>query len=407
MWPVDQLVPYARNSKKHSDAQVEQIAASIIEFGFTVPVLAGEDGTIIAGHGRVLAAKSLGIEEIPVMVARGWTEAQRRAYTIADNKLAENGEWDEELLALELGELRDDGFDIGLVGFDTKALGRLLEFAGNEGNGDPEATPTPPVVPVSRAGDVWVLGNHRIICGDSTSADTIVAVLAGEKPHLMVTDPPYGVEYDPEWRERAGVNTATAAKGKVLNDDKADWRDAWALFPGNVAYVWHAGLNAGIVADSLIATGFVLRSQIVWDKGQLVLSRGDYHWQHEPCWYAIRKGATGHWAGDRKQTTVWDIPKPQKSDTGHGTQKPVECMRRPIENNSEPGDAVYEPFSGSGTTIIACEQSGRRAFAIELNPSYVDVAVRRWQGFTGEAAVLEGDGRSFNEVAGERVLAVA
>ena len=305
-WPIEQLVPYARNSKKHSDTQVEQIAGSITEFGFTVPILAAEDGTIIAGHGRVLAAKMLGLVELPVMVARGWTEAQRRAYTIADNKLAENGEWDEELLSLELGELRDEGYDIGLVGFDTKALERLLDFAGNGGNGDPETTPTPPVNPVSRSGDVWVLGHHRIICGDSTRAETVATLLAGEKPHLMVTDPPYGVEYDPEWRERAGVNTATAAKGKVLNDDKADWREAWELFPGDVAYVWHAGLYAGIVAESLTATGFVLRSQIVWDKGQLVLSRGDYHWQHEPCWYAVRKGATGRWSGDRKQTTVWE-----------------------------------------------------------------------------------------------------
>ncbi|WP_394367202.1 DNA-methyltransferase [Prosthecodimorpha hirschii] len=220
----------------------------------------------------------------------------------------------------------------------------------------------------------------------------------------MVTDPPYGVDYDPEWRERAGVNTSTAAKGKVLNDDRADWREAWALFPGDVAYVWHAGLFAGTVGESLIASGFKLRSQIIWDKGQLVLSRGDYHWQHEPCWYAVR--GKGHWSGDRKQTTVWAIAKPQKSETGHGTQKPVECMRRPIENNSSPGQAVYEPFSGSGTTIIAGEQSGRSVYAVELNPAYVDIAVERWQAFTGSTATLEGDDRSFAEIKSVRSAGV-
>lgn len=195
----------------------------------------------------------------------------------------------------------------------------------------------------------------------------------------------------------AGVGGSGIAKGKVLNDDKADWREAWALFPGDVAYVWHAGLFAGVVGESLQAAGFRLRSQIVWDKGQLVLSRGDYHWQHEPCWYAVREGKKGHWAGDRKQVTVWQIEKPRKSETGHGTQKPVECMQRPIENNSKPGDAIYEPFSGSGTTIIAAEATGRRCFAVELNPAYVDVAVRRWQEFTGKAATLVASGETFTE----------
>lgn len=243
---------------------------------------------------------------------------------------------------------------------------------------------------------------HRIICGDATDVTTVATLLGDERPMLMVTDPPYGVEYDPEWRERAGVNTATAAKGTVLNDDRADWREAWALFPGDVAYVWHAGLFAGVVADSLIAARFRLRSQIVWDKGRLVLSRGDYHWQHEPCWYAVREGGTGHWAGDRKQVTVWQIDKPRKSETGHSTQKPVECMRRPIVNNSQPGDAVYEPFSGSGTTIIAGEMTGRRVLAVELDPAYVDVAVRRWEAYTGEAAVLESTGGVFRNVAQDR-----
>jgi DNA modification methylase len=219
----------------------------------------------------------------------------------------------------------------------------------------------------------------------------------------MVTDPPYGVKYDPKWRAEAGVNKNKAKLGEVLNDDRADWREAWELFPGDVAYVWHAGLFAKIVQESLEAVGFEVRSQIVWAKDRFALSRGHYHWQHEPCWYAVRGKA--HWSGDRSQATLWEIKSRDDNGVGHGTQKPVECMRRPIENNSEPGDAVYEPFSGSGTTIIAGEMTGRRVFAIELNPAYVDVAVRRWQTFTGNAAVLEGSGGVFADVAAERQAA--
>jgi DNA modification methylase len=228
----------------------------------------------------------------------------------------------------------------------------------------------------------------------------------------MVTDPPYGVNYDPGWRNSAARNGATAGRsrgaiggralGKVQNDDRADWREAWVLFPGDVAYVWHAGLHASDVEASLNASGFFVRSQIIWDKTRLLISRGDYHWQHEPCWYAVRKGKPGHWAGDRKQTSVWQIEKNQKSETGHSTQKPVECMRRPIENNSSQGQAVYEPFCGSGTTIIAAAMTGRACHAIELSPAYVDVGVKRWQDFTGEAAVLDGDGRTFDQIAAER-----
>jgi DNA modification methylase len=216
----------------------------------------------------------------------------------------------------------------------------------------------------------------------------------------MVTDPPYGVAYDPAWRNATGA-AKTRRTGKVLNDDRADWRAAWALFPGDVAYVWHGGLHAGTVADSLTAEGFDIRSQIIWSKERLVLSRGHYHWQHEPCWYAVR--GTGHWSGDRKQSTLWTIPnRDQDAATVHGTQKPVECMRRPMLNNSSPGQAVYEPFLGSGTTLIAAETTGRVCHAVELDPAYVDVAVQRWQAFAGQSAVLADDGRGFDAVAAER-----
>ncbi|MFH5926908.1 site-specific DNA-methyltransferase [Roseomonas xinghualingensis] len=401
-WPLSRLTPYARNARTHSEAQVAQIAASIREWGWTVPVLVGEDGTIIAGHGRVLAAQRLALAEVPVMVARGWSEAKRRAYVLADNKLTLNGGWDEALLRAELADLAGLGADLSLTGFSAEEVQALIAEA-SAGLTDPDAVPPAPEVPVSRLGDIWILGRHRLVCGDCTDQAVASAVLAGVRPHLMVTDPPYGVDYDPAWRNETLEGSRTARTGKVLNDDRADWTEAWALFPGDVAYVWHGALHAATVAESLTDCGFGIRAQVIWAKERLVLGRGHYHWQHEPCWYAVRNGARGHWAGDRKQTTLWSIPsRDQDADTVHGTQKPVECMRRPIENNSSPGQAVYEPFSGSGTTLIAAEMTGRACHAIELSPAYVDVAVLRWQAFTGQEAVREGSGQRFAHLAQER-----
>jgi len=408
-WPADQverwslarLTPYARNARTHSDAQVAQIAASIREWGWTVPVLVDEAGTIIAGHGRVLAAQRLALTEVPVMVARGWSEAKRRAYVLADNKLALNAGWDEAMLRAELADLVGLGADLSLTGFSTEEVAALT-VEPSAGLTDPDDVPEAPAVPVSQLGDVWQLGRHRLVCGDSTNAEDVAKALNGVSPHLMVTDPPYGVAYDPAWRNAVGLS-GTKRTGKVLNDDRADWRQAWALFPGAVAYVWHGALHATTVAESLTAEGFQIRTQIIWAKDRLVLSRGDYHWQHEPCWYAVREGTKGHWSGDRKQTTLWQIPsRDQDANTVHGTQKPVECMRRPIENNSSPGQAIYEPFCGSGTTLIAAELTGRACHAMEIDPAYVDVAVLRWQAFSGQPALLEGDGRPFAEVAAER-----
>jgi DNA modification methylase len=399
--PIADLIPYARNSRTHSDAQVAKIASSIKEFGFINPVVTDGKNGIVAGHGRVLAAQKLGLKELPCVEADHLTEAQKRAYVIADNRMALDAGWDAEMLKVELGDLDAAGFDLSLTGFD---LGELENFLAEptEGLTDEDAVPDVPAVPVTVLGDVWVMGKHRIVCGDSTDADAVGKVLNGIKPHLMVTDPPYGVEYDASWRNNAlradGSAIGARAVGKVENDDKADWSEAWALFPGEVAYVWHAGLFAGVVADSLIGTGFSLRSQIIWSKQQFAIGRGDYHWQHEPCWYAVRKGKTGHYDGGRKQSTLWQIDKPKKSETGHSTQKPVECMKRPIENNSSPGQAVYEPFSGSGTTIIAGEMTGRCVYAIELSPAYVDVAVKRWQEFTGKDAIHEASGKTFKEL---------
>jgi DNA modification methylase len=412
-WPADKverksvsdLVPYARNSRTHSQDQVDQIAASIREWGWTMPVLIDEQGGLIAGHGRIMAAKKLGLKEVPAMVAEGWSDAQKKAYVIADNKLTLNGGWDNEALRVELSDLKDFDFDLSLTGFADDELATLL-VDKTQGLTDPDEVPKPPADPVSVLGDVWLLGKHRLVCGSSTEVESVDKALNGVKPHLMVTDPPYGVEYDADWRNRAdranGKPYGARAIGRVENDERADWSEAWALFPGEVAYIWHAGIHAGTVADSLVANEFQIRSQIIWAKQQFAIGRGDYHWQHEPCWYAVRKGKTGHYDGGRKQSTLWQIDKPQKSETGHSTQKPVECMKRPIENNSSPGQAVYEPFSGSGTTIIAAEMTGRSCHAIELNPAYVDVAVERWQDFTGKQATLESTGQTFEEVKKER-----
>ena len=402
MISIDALAPYARNSRTHSDAQVAQIAGSIREFGFTNPVLIDDESGIVAGHGRVQAARALGMEQVPCIRLEGLTEAQRRAYVIADNRIALNAGWDLDMLAVELDDLKGIDFDLDLLGFDVGEIDKILAMADAtaEGETDPDDVPDVQAEAITKPGDVWLLGRHRIACGDCTDALVVEALLGQVRPHLMVTDPPYGVEYDADWRNKAlradGTPIAGRAIGKVENDDRADWRDAWALFPGEVAYVWHAGNKAHVVAESLIESDFDIRAQIIWAKNNIVIGRGHYHPKHEPCWYAVRKGGTGHWSGDRKQSTVWDIPKPQKSETGHSTQKPVECMKRPIENNSSPGQAIYEPFSGSGTTIIACEMTGRHCYAIELNPAYVDVAVRRWQQFTGKRAVLESTGREFD-----------
>lgn len=401
--PLAALLPYARNARTHSEAQVAQIAASMTEFGWTNPILVDGRNGIIAGHGRVLAARHLGLAQVPVIELGHLSDTQKRAYVLADNKLALNAGWDEEMLRIELEALREEAFDIDLTGFSAEEVESF--FAGVEsqtpsgGDGDDDIPPVEEVA-VSGPGEVWLLGPHRILCGDATSPGDVRKLLKGGVPHLMVTDPPYGVEYDPSWRNDAGISS-TERTGRVLNDDRADWREAWALFPGDVAYVWHAGLYAATVQDSLEACDFAVRSQIIWAKPRLVLSRGHYHWQHEPCWYAVRKGATGHWEGGRDKTTLWAIDsKNEDSDTVHGTQKPILCMMLPILNNSKTGDSVYEPFSGSGTTLVACEKSGRVCLAMELNPAYVDVAIRRWQNLTGLSAVREEDGVAFDALAG-------
>ena len=316
-----------------------------------------------------------------------------------DNRSHEEAAWDMDLLPLELEDLKALSFDLELTGFDDQELGRLLSYEGMQGLTDENAVPEAPEQPRSKLGDVWLLGNHRLVCGDCTDPAIVAKCLGQVKPHLMVTDPPYGVQYDPAWRNDAGVNKQR--RGAVANDERCDWSEAWALFPGSVVYCWHAGKHAAVVQESLERCGFEIRSQIIWAKNRFALSRGNYHWQHEPCWYAVKTGGDAQWLGDRSQSTLWQI-QVENLDTNHGTQKPVECMRRPMLNNSSPGQAVYEPFCGSGTSIIAAEQTGRICYAIELNPIYVDVAVKRWQEFTGQKAKLEATGEAFDAVAPEQ-----
>jgi DNA modification methylase len=408
--PIGSIAPYPNNPRRNESA-VAKVAGALKEFGWRQPIVVDRKRVIIVGHTRWEAAKSLGMKEIPVHVAKDLTPAQARAYRIADNRTGEEAEWDLDKLAAELAGLQVDGFNLDLTGFDPGELAAsLARSIGSESEAD--EVPEPRAAIGVEPGDVWLLGSHRLVCGDATKAAVVELAMGKARPHLMVTDPPYGVAYDASWRPKAErfhkksgkrFSTGNHALGKVENDDRKDWREAWALFPGDVAYVWHAGVYAPDVANGLLASGFIIRSQIIWTKNNFAIGRGDYHWQHEPCWYAVREGRTGHWSGDRKQATVWEIPMMHATQgetddgrTNHSTQKPVECMRRPIENNSKGGDHIYDPFCGSGTTIIAGEMTGRIVHAIELDPVYVDMAVRRWEVFTGRKAKHEDSGQGLD-----------
>ena len=422
LWSIHRLVPSDRNPRQHPPEQIAQIAGSMQQFGFANPILAAPDGAIIAGEGRYRAALTLGLRKVPVIVLEHLSEGQRRALAIADNQIALNAGWDEQKLREQLAALQGENFDLTLLGFADDELAQRLAHQDKAGLTDEDAIPAIPINPVTRQGDLWLLKTskgrrHRLLCGDATSAQDVARLLGRQQaPCLMVTDPPYGVGVEPEWREAAGLNPRTRQGGTILNDDRSDWSAAWALAPVDVAYAWHAGIHAPQVAVELERCGFQIRSQIIWVKQHFVISRGAYHWQHEPCWYAVRKGKNACWRGDRKQTTVWEVANlnpfggeaaGENEATGHATQKPVEIMRRPILNHTRPGEACYDPFLGSGSTLIAAESIGRICYALEIDPRYVDVAVERWQQFTGKAAVLDGDGRTFAQVARARQKEVA
>ena len=403
-WPTAKLLPYARNARTHSDDQVAQIAASIAEFGFTNPILAGSDGVIVAGHGRLAAAQKLGLEVVPVVVLDHLTPTQRRALVIADNRIAENAGWDDAMLRIEIASLQDDAFDLTLTGFDADALAELMagDEPDGEGETDDDAVPEVSETPVSRPGDVWLLGGHRLLCGDSTVTESYDRVLDGEPVDMVFTDPPYNVNY------------ANSAKDKMRGKDRAILNDNLgdgfydfllaALTPtvahcrGGI-YVAMSSSELDVLQAAFRAAGGKWSTFIIWAKNTFTLGRADYQRQYEPILYGWPEGAQRHWCGDRDQGDVWNIKKPQKNDL-HPTMKPVELVERAIRNSSRPGNVVLDPFGGSGTTLIAAEKTGRMARLIELDPKYVDVIVRRWQDWTGKQATRESDGATFDALSG-------
>lgn len=409
-WPADKierrkieaLIPYARNSRTHSDAQVAQIAASIKEWGFTNPILVDDSGQIIAGHGRVMAARKLGMSELPVMVASGWTEAQKRAYVIADNKLALNAGWDDELLALELGELDGLGFDLELTGFTDEEIAALMPVELEPGLTDPDDAPAVQENSITVSGDVWIMGKHRLMCGDSTSVSDLEKLTDGQLVDMWLTDPPYNVAYEGKTKE------ALKIQNDAMEDDKFRQflRDAYvsadtAMKPGAVFYIWHADLEGYNFRGAAKDAGWTVRQCLIWKKSSLVMGRQDYHWKHEPCLYGWKDGAGHLWAADRKQTTILEFEKPSKNGE-HPTMKPVALFEYQMLNNTKGGDLVLDSFGGSGTTLIAAEKNGRRAMLMELDPKYCDVIVKRWQDFTGQQATLESTGQTFAEVSNGR-----
>jgi DNA modification methylase len=400
---LDALIPYARNSRTHSDAQVAQIAASIKEFGFTNPVLIDETGSIIAGHGRVMAARKLAITDVPCVRLTHLTEAQKKAYVIADNKLALNAGWDDEMLAVELTDLKDMGFDLDLTGFSTDEIEALLAPTGTEGLTDEDAVPEVPEAPVTVLGDVWLLGKHRVMCGDSTSIDAVDKLMDGQKADMVFTDPPYGMSYG---GGRAAGSTKKGAlvkaHGMILGDDKTGddlislIRDALASTvavskSGSATYVCFPWRTYSEFEAAMEECGLKASACIVWDKKSIGLGNANYRPQHEFIFYC--KG--GAWYGDKAQSDVWYMSRGATGAYVHPTQKPVEMIQRALENSSKGGDTVLDVFGGSGSTLIACEKTGRINRSMELDPKYCDVIVQRWQEFTGQIATLESDGKPF------------
>ena len=401
--PIESLIPYARNSRTHSDAQVAQIAASIREFGWTNPVLLDGEGTIIAGHGRVLAARVLGLLEVPCIEIKDMTDAQKRAYIIADNKLAENAGWDSELLALELGELKADGFDINLIGFDVEDLGRLLEPDAKVGLTDEDDAPELADAPVSRLGDVWVCGNHRVMCGDSTSIPDVEILMDGYKADLIITDPPYNVAYEGGTADKLTIQNDSMSADSFYQFLLAAYAAMFAVAKdGAGLYVFHADSEGMNFRRALLDAGFKLAQCCIWVKQAFVMGRQDYHWQHEPVLYGWKPTGAHRWYSDRKQSTVWHFDRPQRNDV-HPTMKPIALIEYPLCNNSRGGDVVLDLFGGSGSTMIACEKHSRSSRLMELDPKYCDVIVRRWQDFTGNKATLAKDERAFLVVEQERI----
>ncbi|MGH1471593.1 MAG: site-specific DNA-methyltransferase [Cellvibrionaceae bacterium] len=400
-WSLQRLIPYAKNARTHDDTQVSQIAGSIAEFGFVNPILVGDDNIIIAGHGRLMAAQQLGLDTVPVIVLHHLTEAQRRALVIADNKIAENAGWNDELLKLELEELGDLGFDLDVIGFSDEELDELLGNDEQSGESDEDDIPEVEDEPVSRHGDVWILGDHRLLCGDSTSKQDLDKLMSGELADMAFTDPPYNVDY--------GNNAKDKMRGKdrrIMNDNLGDdfyqfLKDALTNLLSvtkGACYIAMSSSELDTLQKAFRDAGGKWSTFIVWAKNTFTLGRSDYQRQYEPILYGWREGNDHFWCGARDQGDVWFFNKPVKNDL-HPTMKPVELVERALRNSSKSRDIVLDLFGGSGSTLIACEKTGRAARLIELDPKYVDVIIRRWQDYSGEQAIRESDELSFDEIA--------
>jgi len=386
--PVDKLIPYVNNSRTHSDEQIAQIASSIKEFGWTNPILVDGENGIIAGHGRLMAARKLGYKEVPTIELKDLTETQRKAYIIADNRLALNAGWDNEMLTIELNDLLADGFALEMLGFDPKELGALLEPEVVEGLTDEDAVPDIPDEPTTQLGDIYQLGNHRLMCGDSTSVDAVTKLTSGGGVDMLLTDPPYNVAYEGKTKDALKIKN-----DNMENDQFRQFlRDAFVtadlvMKAGAVFYIWHADSEGFNFRGACTDAGWKVRQCLIWKKSSMVMGRQDYHWKHEPCLYGWKDGAGHLWAADRKQTTILEFDKPSRSGE-HPTMKPVALFEYQMLNNTKGGDIVLDLFGGSGTTLLAAEKHGRHARLMELDPKYCDVIVKRWEDFTGKKATL-------------------
>lgn len=403
---------YAQNARTHSDEQISQLVRSITEFGFTNPILIDEDGELIAGHGRTMVAKEAGLDKIPAIRLKGLSPEQIKALRIADNQLALNSGWDADLLALEIESLSDAGFDLDLIGFDDGELDKLLNEAGfiespvreqyeesqRQREEDPSAVHPevaddgqiiePPANPVTKLGDIWILGRHRLMCGDSTSAEELTKLMDGHKADLWLTDPPYNVAYEGKTEDALTIENDSMSDldfRKFLSDCYVA-ADA-NMKPGASFYIWHADSEGYNFRGAAFDIGWQVRQCLIWAKNTMVLGRQDYQWKHEPCLYGWKSGAAHNWYSDRTQTTILEFKKPQRNGE-HPTMKPIELFEYQMMNSSKQGDAVLDSFGGSGTTLIAAENNNRRAYIMELDPKYCDVIIKRWETLTGKNAVL-------------------
>jgi DNA modification methylase len=402
LWPIERLIEYARNPRKN-DAAVDRMCASIREFGFKIPCLVRSDGEVVDGHLRLKAARKLGITEIPVILCDEWSPAQVKAFRLMVNRSVTWAEWDEDLLALELQEIQESDFDLSLTGFEDEELARLLAAQdAAEGLTDEDSIPDLPQTPVCETGDLWILGDHKLLVGDATRAEHVAKLMAGAAADLVFTDPPYNVDYEGYTEERLKI------KGDRMSDaefkrflESAFCSCRTAVKPGASLYVCHSSSWQREFQNALESAGFEVRCQIIWAKNTFAWGFGRYKFQHEPMFYAHVAGEKDPWYGDKSQSTLWEEKKPAANRI-HPTAKPVELVERALLNSSKAGDIVADMFGGSGSTLIGCERRGRKARLMEIDPKYADCIVRRYQEYTGKRAILDGAGRTFDEIKVER-----